>query len=220
LIVDPDAEYRALVVTSLGRAGYATLEAETGEEALAAVRRERPGLILVEIDLHDMIGYELCRELREDHGDELPVFLMSEKRTDPTDRVAGLLLGADDFIVKPFDPGELLARVRRFVARPVSGERASQPQEGQAGLLTRREQEVLQLLADGLRQKEIARRLSLSPRTVAAHIQRMLEKFGVHSRAELVALAYRDRLLEASSPSASAPVAGTSVDVGGSGSID
>jgi DNA-binding CsgD family transcriptional regulator len=111
-------------------------------------------------------------------------------------------VGADDFIVKPFDPNELLARVRRFVTRPAPSQEVSGTGQAQAGHLTPREQEVLQLLADGLRPKEIARRLSLSAKTVAAHIQRMLEKFGLHSRAELIAFAYRERLVEPSTSAA------------------
>jgi DNA-binding CsgD family transcriptional regulator len=91
--------------------------------------------------------------------------------------------------VKPFDADELVARVRRFVKRVVSA-----PEQANAGnqapSLTRREQEVLELLAEGYRQKEVSVHLSISQKTVGTHIQNLIRKFGVHSRAELVAHAY------------------------------
>jgi DNA-binding NarL/FixJ family response regulator len=135
-----------------------------------------------------MSGFELCRVLRQAHGDGLPLFLMSGARTESIDRVAGLLIGADDYIVKPFDVEELVARVRRFV------ERRARTRYGHAppGLdVTPRELEVLRLLGEGNDQNEIAKQLSISPKTVATHIQRLLTKFNARSRAQLVALAYR-----------------------------
>jgi DNA-binding NarL/FixJ family response regulator len=146
-------------------------------------------LVVLEVGLPDMTGYEACREIRSARGEDLPIFFLSGLRTEPLDRVAGLLLGADDFIVKPFDPDELVARVRRFVNRkaPVRGAANGDAREPQ---LTRRELEVLSLLVEGRRQKEIAAQLVISQKTVATHIQNLLGKFGVHSRAELIARAY------------------------------
>jgi len=180
-----DEPTRQLAAASLQRAGYETIELSRGVEALAAVRGGGVVLVLVEIELEDMTGYEVCHALREEHGEDLPIFLVSGIRNEPMDRIAGLLLGADDYLSKPFDPNELLARVRRFVTRPMA------TRNGRAGLhLTERELEVLRLLANGARQKEIALQLSISPKTVGTHIQNLLGKLGVHSRAELVARAY------------------------------
>jgi DNA-binding NarL/FixJ family response regulator len=109
------------------------------------------------------------------------------------DRVAGLLLGADDFIVKPFDPGELVARARRVAVRQRLSQADPVPNPA-TPKLTPREREVLALLAEGRRQNEIAHELSISWKTVGTHVQNMLSKFGVHSRAELVARAYRENL--------------------------
>ena len=160
----------------------------TGEEALAAAGDETPALVLFELELPDMSGYELCRALRQNHGDGLPLFLMSGDRIDSMDRVAGLLIGADDYIVKPFNVDELVARVRRFVERRARTRYGAAP----AGMdVTPRELEVLRLLGEGNDQNEIAHELSISPKTVATHIQRLLTKFGARSRAQLVALAYR-----------------------------
>jgi DNA-binding NarL/FixJ family response regulator len=106
--------------------------------------------------------------------------------------VAGLLIGADDYVVKPFAPDELIARVRRLVFRPGSDD------PGVLGTkLTRREQEVLQMLASGLTQQQIAKQLVISSSTVASHIEHVLEKLGVHSRAQAVALALRSGIVRA-----------------------
>ncbi len=154
------------------------------------MKTEDVALVVLEVGLPDMTGYEVCREIRRLRGEEILVFFLSGMRTEPLDRVAGLLLGADDFIVKPFDADELVARVRRFVSRKglahmTDGGAARGPQ------LTRREIEVLDLLVEGRRQKEIAALLVISQKTVATHIQNLLGKFNVHSRAELIARAYQ-----------------------------
>jgi two-component system nitrate/nitrite response regulator NarL len=194
LIVDDDANYRAFVSSILERVGYQTSEASSGEDALTAVRDERPSCVLLDVILPGVTGYEVCRELRDEHGEALPIIFVTGERTEPGDRVAGLLLGADDYVVKPFDPDELLARVRRMVARSdlVSRQNGATPENSFD--LTGREQEILALLADGRSQKQIAAELVISPKTVATHIQRILVKLGAHSRAEAVAVAHREGL--------------------------
>jgi DNA-binding NarL/FixJ family response regulator len=188
LVVDGETAARKLAVRALERGGYTVRGIASGEEALAAAAEEPPALVLFELELPDMSGYELCRALRQNHGDGLPLFLMSGDRTDSMDRVAGLLIGADDYIVKPFNVDELVARVRRFVDRRERTRYSAPP----AGMdVTPRELEVLRLLGEGNDQNEIAHELSISPKTVATHIQRLLTKFGARSRAQLVALAYR-----------------------------
>jgi two-component system, NarL family, nitrate/nitrite response regulator NarL len=194
LIVDDDANYRAFVSSILGRVGYQTSEASSGEDALTAARAERPSCVLLDVLLPGVTGYEVCRELRDEHGDTLPIIFVTGERTDPGDRVAGLLLGADDYVVKPFDPDELLARVRRMIVRSLVGRRNGGDLSRNLFDLTKREREILAMLADGLSQKAIAEDLVISPTTVATHIQRTLVKLGVHSRAEAVALAHREGL--------------------------
>jgi DNA-binding NarL/FixJ family response regulator len=189
VIADGDDAGRGLAAAALSRAGYETVEVSTGAAALDAVRSNGVALVVLEVGLPDMTGYEVCRELRSERGDELPIFFLSGIRTEPLDRVAGLLLGADDFIVKPFDPAELVARVRRFVTRKALARDFGARDAGSLQL-TRREIEVLNMLIEGQRQKEIAAQLVISQKTVATHIQNLLGKFGVHSRAELIARAY------------------------------
>jgi DNA-binding NarL/FixJ family response regulator len=192
LIVDDDANYRAFVSTILGRVGYGTREASSGEEALSSVRNEPPSCVLLDVLLPGVTGYAVCRELRDDYGDALPIIFVTGERTDPGDRVAGLLLGADDYVLKPFDPDELLARVRRLLVRSELATRGTGESRRNAFGLTKRERDILMLLADGAGQKAIAADLVLSPKTVATHIQRILAKLSVHSRAEAVALAHRE----------------------------
>ena len=190
LVVEDDASLRELVRSLLERAGYATLGFASGEDVLAAV--ERPALVILDVRLPGLSGYEVCRELKDKFGTSLPVLLVSAVRTEAFDRAAGLLIGADDYMVKPLDPDELIARVRRHLAPQ---KRATEAPPGVV-LLTPREREVLQLLAGGMDQREIAERLVISSKTVSTHIQHILVKLGVHSRAQAVAAAHRYGLSE------------------------
>src|SRR5206468_3329397 len=115
LVVDDDPHFRVLVTALLSRAGYVTFEAPTGDAALAAARAERPALVLLDISLPDVNGFEVCLMLREEFGNGLPIIFVSGERTEPIDRAVGMMLGGDDYIVKPFDPDELLARARRAI---------------------------------------------------------------------------------------------------------
>lgn len=190
LIVDPDESARELAVGALRSGGYRMLQAETGEQALEIARREQPCAVVLAVALPGISGYEVCRELREAFGERISIVFLSGVRKESFDRVAGLLLGADEYLVKPFAPDELLARVRGLIRR--SPESTSNAASG----LTKRELDVLRLFAEGLDQKEIASRLVISPKTVGTHTEHILTKLGVHSRSQAVALAYRDGLID------------------------
>jgi DNA-binding NarL/FixJ family response regulator len=200
LVVDDEPGFRRLIATLLEQMSLPVVEASTGAEAVEAARRARPALVVVDVRLPDTSGYEICRQLHEMMGAELPVILVSGEKVDDLDRSAGLLLGADDYLIKPFEPSHFTARVRRLVsgARNGSGPKAPAKGPGDRGV-TPREREVLALLAAGLNRSEIAERLVISPRTVGSHIQHLLRKFDVHSQAQMVAAAYRDGLIESSS---------------------
>jgi DNA-binding NarL/FixJ family response regulator len=189
VVADGDETALAHSAAVLRRGGYDTIAVTTGGEALDAVAASTVRLAVLELRLPDMTGYEVCHEIRRMRGDELAVFFLTDLRTEAIDRVAGLLIGADDFIVKPFEPDELIARVRRVFGRTSSAQRADRVHDWPEGV-TPRELEVLDLLAAGRRPKEIAAELTISQKTVATHIQHLLEKVGVHSRAELIARAY------------------------------
>jgi DNA-binding NarL/FixJ family response regulator len=190
LIVDGDAGFRMFASRLFLRAGFPTSEAVTGAQALERARKTRPLLILSEVCLSDISGFEVCRALRDEFGDGLPIIFVSGKRTDPLDRATGLLVGGDDYLVKPANPDELLARVARLISRRRRGH-ATWSRARDEAELTERELEVLRLLADGVRPKEIAIELVISPKTVASHIQNITGKLGVQGRAEAVAVAYR-----------------------------
>ena len=190
LIVDDDAGFRTLVAELLHQVGFGTTrEAATGEEALAAVRAERPSLVLLDFLLPGINGFEVCRTLRDEFGDDLPIIFVSGERVDAADRALGLIVGGDDYLVKPVDPDELLARVRRAIVR-ARRQRVDRSMGTHAFDLTKRELEVIGLLAAGRTQAEIASSLFISPKTVASHLQRILAKLGVHSRTQAVAVAY------------------------------
>jgi DNA-binding NarL/FixJ family response regulator len=194
LIIDDDPAFRELVSVLCARAGYDCVEAATGEEALLAASRERPDVVLLDVKLGATSGYQVCRDLRAEFGEQLPIIFVSGARTDASDRVAGLLLGADDYVSKPIDADELFARVQRALTRSA----ASEPRDadGAAARLTPRERDVLTLLAEGLGTHAISERLYISPKTVGTHVQRILAKLDMHSRAEAVAFAYREGLVE------------------------
>jgi DNA-binding NarL/FixJ family response regulator len=187
LVADDDEAIRILLADALDSVGCTVIVAERGDAALELARRYRPDAALLDIAMPGLSGYELCPLLRDEFGESIAIVLISGMRTEGIDRIAGLLLGADDFIVKPFELNELMARVRRLL------ERARRPPELER--LTAREVEVLTLLAQGFGQDEVAEKLVISSKTVATHIQHVLVKLRVHSRAQAVAAAYRYGLL-------------------------
>src|SRR5712692_5834346 len=140
LVVDGDPSARESVSGLLLQAGYTCRGADSGEEALRAAREEEPALVILADVLTGMASYELCRALRDEFGEILPIIFISRLRKEPLDCVAGLLLGADDYIVEPYVPMEFVARVRRAVTRAAS---FRSWQQHEAHNLTAREVEVL-----------------------------------------------------------------------------
>jgi DNA-binding NarL/FixJ family response regulator len=189
--VEDDADLRKVLAQLLDVVALPIEEAGTGAEALALAGEKQPALVVLDVHLPDISGYEVCRELRDTFGERLPILFLSGARTESYDRVSGLLLGADDYLVKPFAHDELLARVRRLLAR------STRDDEARKYDLTARELEVLEHLAAGQDQVTIAQALVISEKTIATHIQHILGKLGVHSRAEAVAFAHRHGITNA-----------------------
>jgi DNA-binding NarL/FixJ family response regulator len=186
LVVDDDALICDLVAGTLAEHGYMTRRASDAREALYLIDRDPPDVIVLDVHLPDISGYQVCRRVRDDRGDSIGIILISGERKEPFDRAAGMLLGADDYMTKPFVLDELLARVQRLAkrSRPI-------PRTAVAGL-TRRELEILRLLACGMDHMEIARDLVIAAKTVEKHIEHILLKLGVHSRAQAIALALQE----------------------------
>ncbi|WP_312855447.1 response regulator transcription factor [Litoribacterium kuwaitense] len=114
LIVDDDVEINEILTLYLRKNDYEVISASTGLQALELVKAERPDLILLDILLPGLDGFDVCREIRQ--LTRVPILFVSSK-DDEIDKVLGLGLGADDFITKPFSPNELIARVKAHIRR-------------------------------------------------------------------------------------------------------
>ena len=115
LVVEDEANIVTILTVNLEKEGYRVLSAYDGQAGLDLARREKPDLILLDLMLPKMNGFEVCRTLRDD-GDTMPI-LMLTAREEESDKVKGLELGADDYITKPFSMRELLARVKSNIRR-------------------------------------------------------------------------------------------------------
>jgi two-component system, OmpR family, response regulator len=123
LVVDDEPNIRDLVAVALRFHGFAPVTAATGEEAMRDVRTERPDLIVLDVMLPDLDGFEVCRRLRAD-GHDVPVIFLTARDT-PSDTVTGLTLGGDDYVTKPFSIDALVARVRAVLRRTAAAAAAS-----------------------------------------------------------------------------------------------
>ena len=116
LVLEDEANIRSFVVLNLKRAGYETIEAENGEEALAQLRRNPDTQVaLLDIMLPDMDGFEVCRRIRASNS-KIGIIMLTA-RTQEMDKVTGFMTGADDYVTKPFSPAELTARIDALCRR-------------------------------------------------------------------------------------------------------
>ena len=159
LVVDDNEQILDILTQYIKNEGWALLTAKTGEEALALFDAAQPALILLDIMLPRMDGLEVCRRIRQ--VSSIPILMITAKDED-ADRILGLDIGADDYIVKPFSPGEVMARIRAVMRRIPAGEKVetlvigtlsihmpslSVMLDGHKLNLTRREVELLYTLA-------------------------------------------------------------------------
>ena len=117
LMVDDDVDLNALLTEYLAKFGHRLLTATTATKGLAALRRELPDLIILDIMLPDIDGLSLCRDIRKEF--DVPIIMLTA-RGEVADRVLGLELGADDYLSKPFEPRELVARIQSVIRRSMS----------------------------------------------------------------------------------------------------
>jgi len=204
LVVEDEPDIRGLVVLHLEREGFSCRTAANGLDALREAKARRPDLIVLDLMLPGLGGLEVCRRLRSDRETAGVPIIMLTAKADEVDRVVGLELGADDYVVKPFSPKELVARARAVLrrARPVEGAsvlsvgslsldaaRHVVTLDGHALVLTPKEFDLLQALLESagrvLSREHLlnhvwgyARADEIESRTVDVHIRRLRAKLG------------------------------------------
>ena len=134
LIVEDEKNIVDIIRFNLQRAGYDTLEAYDGEAGLAAAREKKPDLILLDVMMPKMMGFDVCRALRAE-GDNVPVIILTA-REEEEDKILGLEIGADDYITKPFSMRELMARVKANIRRTAMVSSSAESSMSAGGALT------------------------------------------------------------------------------------
>lgn len=196
LVVDDEPNLLLAVAACLRTAGYEIVTARSGAEALRHVAGSIPDLIVSDIRMPGMDGYQFARNLRNSSRTSLVPIVFLTAKDETADRIAGFRTGVDAYLTKPFDPNELLAvvsnilnRVERThteIARLYGAEQAKDEQPPLADEdLTDAEARIAEVVARGLSNKEIAAELGISVRTVETHISHILSKKQFGSRVDI-----------------------------------
>ncbi|MEG3435803.1 response regulator transcription factor [Pannus brasiliensis CCIBt3594] len=196
LLIDDDPNLILLVKDYLEFKGYVITTAENGREALEILENELPDMIICDVMMPEMDGYTFVKRLREDgRVSRIPVMFLSAKGQSQ-DKIAGLNTGAVVYMVKPFEPEELVAQVEALLARPIGPpDRYDNIIQVSPNVeLTPTELKVVQLVAQGMANKEIAEKLNVSQRTIESHVSNMLNKTSLHNRTELARWAIQNRM--------------------------
>ncbi|MDB9516178.1 response regulator transcription factor [Roseofilum reptotaenium CS-1145] len=212
LVVEDDLGTRLAIQDYLEQGGYSVILAAHGKEALQQVEQYHPYLIVTDIAMPLMDGYELVRQIRKKPEFRLLPVVFLTARTAMEDRIRGYQLGCDVYLPKPFELEELGAVVRNLIERyslmmqatskapnlalPSPPEPAIQKVMSSDLALTEREWDVLHLLTSGLSNVQIGQSLHLSPRTIEKYVSSLLRKTLTNNRAELVHYAMQHRLIE------------------------
>ena len=196
LLIDDDPNLILLVRDYLEFRGYEVVTAENGREALELLEHDVPDMIICDVMMPEMDGYTLVENVRENARISwIPVLFLSAKGQSQ-DRVKGLNKGADVYMVKPFEPEELVAQVEsslRHASRLIHHQNngsSDRPQQIFHNVpldvnLTPTELKVVQYVAQGMANREIAEEMNVSQRTVESHVSNMLGKTSLHNRTEL-----------------------------------
>lgn len=202
LLIDDDPNLILLVKDYLEFRGYEVITAENGREALEVLEQEIPDMIICDVMMPEMDGYTFVNHVRQDERTNwIPVLFLSAKGQSQ-DRVKGLNTGADVYMVKPFEPEELVAQVEASLKQAFR--QRQQPGNGSENVskiqvpfdvhLTQTELKVVQFVARGLANRDIADELNVSQRTVESHVSNMLGKTGLHNRTELARWAIENQM--------------------------
>jgi len=200
-LVDDDAAVRDSVSLLLETAGLSVEAYESAESFLAALDPERPGCLVLDMRMAGMGGMELQAELAR-RGIPLPIIFLTAHGDIPT-TVRAMKAGAVDFLTKPVDSAVLLERIEAALVRARSdreSQAARQEARARLAVLTEREREILALAVAGCANKEIARRLGISFRTVEVHRSHILLKTGTETLLELAQLVAAGGLAETNVP--------------------
>ncbi len=193
LLIDDDPNLILLVKDYLEFRGYNVVTAENGREALEILDDKVPDMIICDVMMPEMDGYSLVQHIRQEPTtNRIPVLFLSAKGQSQ-DRVKGLNEGADVYMVKPFEPEELVAQVESSLnqikrweqGRPKGLDGAPTIQVPSNVELTPTELKVVQLVAKGMANREIADKLNVSQRTIESHVSNMLNKTSLNNRTEL-----------------------------------
>ena len=198
LVVDDEAILLKAVAATLRAEGYEVTTARSGNDALVNVNQTMPDLIISDIRMPGMDGYELARILRSNARTTLVPIIFLTAKGDRKDRIDGFRSGVDAYLSKPFDPDELLAVISGILNRmertgaeiarlmnSIKGEEIGDTEFEFDEDFTEAEKRVARLVADGMSNKEVASELNLSVRTVEGHISNILSKKGWTSRVEI-----------------------------------
>ncbi|MBE9061885.1 response regulator transcription factor [cf. Phormidesmis sp. LEGE 11477] len=202
LIVDDDRTLRVAITRYLEGRGFAVLSAASGLEGFNSFSQEVPDLIVSDVVMPEMDGFELCTKIRETEGGQLLPFIFLSARCELEDRIQGHTLGADDYLVKPFHPKELIAKVEAQLAKAsrISSQidLALQRTRPHSALekpplpLTPAEKKVFWEVIQGYTNKKIGDRLFISPRTVQTHLSSILSKLELENRSQLIRYAFEN----------------------------
>ncbi len=217
LVVDDDLGTRLSISDYLGLSGYTVITANDGQEGFTMVNKHHPDLIVTDIIMPQVNGYELVRRVRQQAQFRLLPVILLTARTQTQERILGYQSGCDLYLPKPFELEELAAAISNLLERSqiIQSEYQLSLQENfkkadatsQTDFsnhkitklhesLTNREQEVLELLTHGLSNAEIGDSLHLSPRTVEKYVSSLLRKSDTSNRVELVRFAMEHHLVE------------------------
>jgi DNA-binding NarL/FixJ family response regulator len=211
LIVEDDPAIALALNAYFETEGYGVVSATTGEDALDLLPQYHPHLLIADITLPHMDGYDLVRKLRKLPAYRLLPVILLTARGQVADRVRGYQFGCDVYLSKPFDLVELSAVVRNLLDRhqivqsELQVQAKSEPERERKSApegvtLTGREQEVLTLLCRGLSNRHIGQSLMLSPRTVEKYVSRLFQRTQTTNRADLVRYAVERQLVERQVP--------------------
>ncbi len=207
LVVDDDATLRMALTRYLEKRGYLIQDVASAVEALHLFEQDPPDLVVSDVMMPEMDGFEFCRRIRSSRSGQLVPFIFLSSKGDVEDRVHGHSIGADDYLIKPFEPRELLAKIEAQLerSRRIHSEIVRLMQRGMNDTsysneqtpalpsplpLTPAEEKVFWEVIQGLTNKQIGDRLFISPRTVQTHLSNILSKLQLENRSQLVRFAF------------------------------